>query len=508
MEAMSRFTRLSLLCALIVSFPFGALAKKTDDKKTVSDAMRKATEFMVEKVSNNGGYLWNYSPDFSRCWGELEAKSSMIWIERGTPAMGHLFLDAYHITGDEYYLKAAKKAASALIWAQLPCGGWNYMADFAGESSLKDWYGKVAAGYKYCAQEHLHYSGNATFDDGTIDAATFLLRLYTEDWDPSLRPAIDKAIDFMIQSQYPLGGWPQRWPLRHDFVHEGKADYSSFITINDGVLTGNINFLLDCYQILSEERVLEPIQRAMSCVLVLQGGKPQAGWAMQHQLDLNYSPGHARDFEPRGWASTATAEMIGNLMTFYTWTGDSKYLARIPDALEFLKSIEYSKDMVEFFGVKLKEGQILCPTFVEVGTGRPLYLHRADGKYSVDYDPNNLITHYRSYRTINYSALEQRYHELLEMSVEQATADSPFKGDAKVKRYPAMMSKGAGQSVGREEALELVSLLKDKPYWSGKLPGVSGENPGFSDAPLPSEVISIQSYMTNMVKLLNYFVSL
>ena len=136
---MSRFTRLSLLCALIVSFPFGALAKKTDDKKTVSEAMRKATEFMVEKVSNNGGYLWNYSPDFSRCWGELEAKSSMIWIERGTPAMGHLFLDAYHITGDEYYLNAAKKAASALIWAQLPCGGWNYMADFAGEGSLKDW---------------------------------------------------------------------------------------------------------------------------------------------------------------------------------------------------------------------------------------------------------------------------------------------------------------------------------------------------------------------------------
>ena len=94
------------------------------------------------------------------------------------------------------------------------------------------------------------------------------------------------------------------------------------------------------------------------------------------------------------------------------------------------------------------------------------------------------------------------------MSLEQPTAESPFKGEAKVKRYPAMMCQGAGQSVGREEALELVSLLKDKPYWAGKLPGVSGENPGFSDAPLPGEVISIQSYMTNMVKLLNYFVSL
>ena len=79
----------------------------------------------------------------------------------------------------------------------------------------------------------------------------------------------------MLQSQYPVGGWPQRWPLRHDFVRNGKADYSSFITINDGVHTGNIHFLLDCWRILGEERVMEPIQRAMNCVLVLQGGKPQ-----------------------------------------------------------------------------------------------------------------------------------------------------------------------------------------------------------------------------------------
>ena len=65
----------------------------------------------------------------------------------------------------------------------------------------------------------------------------------------------------------------------------------------DGVHTNNINFLLACYTLLGETRALEPLQRAMTCVLALQGGKPQAGWAMQHKLDLNYSPGHARDFE-------------------------------------------------------------------------------------------------------------------------------------------------------------------------------------------------------------------
>lgn len=493
-----------LFLGLAAALPLQAARPKGPADDAVRAAMKKATTFMVEQVSNDGGYLWNYAPDFSRVWGELECKPSMMWIERGTPAMGNVFLDAWHATGDAYYLQAAEQAASALIWAQLPCGGWNYMADFAGEASLKDWYATVAKGYEYCAQEHLHYSGNATFDDGTIDAAQFLLRLYAENWDPRYRPAIDRAIDFLIESQYPVGGWPQRWPLRYDFVKEGKADYTSFITINDGVHTGNINFLLDCYRILGEERVLEPVQRAMSCVLVLQGGKPQAGWAMQHQLDLNYTPGHARDFEPRGYAATATAEMIGNLMMFYRWTGDSKYLARIPDALEFLESIRYSPEEVAFFGVNLREGQILCPTFVEVGSGKPLYLHRGGGKYWVDYDPNDLITHYRSTRTINYGQLKAQYEALLAMSVEEATADSPFSGKDKQYRYPQFLSAGSGVQEDASEVQNLVEALAAKPYWPGKLPGVSSENPGFSDAPLPQECISTWTYMQNMTRLINW----
>ena len=494
-----------LIISLLAAMPLQAAKPRPLSDDAVRAAMKTATRFMVEEVGDRGGYLWNYAPDFSRVWGELECKPTMMWIERGTPAMGNIFLDAYHATGDEYYFQAAEQAAAALVWAQLECGGWNYMADFAGEASLRDWYERVAAGYRYCAQEHLHYSGNATFDDGTIDAATFLLRLYAERWDARWRPALERAVDFMLESQYPVGGWPQRWPLRHDFVRNGKADYSSFITINDGVHTGNIRFLLDCWKILGEKRVLEPIQRAMHCVLVLQGGKPQAGWAMQHQLDLTYSPGHARDFEPRGYASTATAEMIGNLMDFYCWTGDSKFLARIPDAFEFLESIRYSPEEVEFFGVRLREGQILCPTFVEVGSGKPLYLHRGDGKYWVDYDPHELITHYRSYRTINIGPLRERYEALLKMPVEEAMAASPFRKDAEPFRYPALYSRGSGVAETEDAIRELVGALTPaKPWWPGKLPGVSGENPGFSDAPLPQECISTWTYMQNMTRLLNW----
>lgn len=495
-----------LFLIAFAAITIGASARQkglTDEQ--VKSTMKKATEFMVEKVSNNGGYLWNYAPDFSRQWGELECKPSMMWIEGGTPMMGNVFLDAYHATGDPYYFKAAEAAANAIIWAQLDCGGWNYMADFAGEASLRDWYERVAKGYTYPAQEHMHYYGNATYDDGTIDAAGFLLRMYMENFDPKYRTAIDKAIDFMIESQYPVGGWPQRYPLKYDFVKNGKPDYSSFITINDGVHTNNIKFLLDCYQYLGEQRVLEPITRAMSCILVLQGGKPQAGWAMQHQLDMNYTPGHARDFEPRGYAATATAEMIGNLMLFYRWTGDSKYIARIPDAFEFLETIKYSDEDVAYWKANLKEGQILCPTFAEVGTNRPLYLHRADGKYWVDYDRNDVITHYKSVRTINLGSLKQQYEEVLKLDKEELVKNSPFAGgNAVQKRFPELYSKGIGVPADKQKVQELVDALKSKDYWPGGLPGVSRENPGFSDAPLPSECISTKTYMQNMVILLNY----
>lgn len=235
----------------ITLLPAGA--QKNIPASDIKTAMMKATRFMVEKVSNRGGYLWNYSPDFSRCWGELEAKPSMIWIEAGTPAMGNVFLNAYQLTGESYYLKAAQAAADALIWGQHSSGGWPYMLDFSGETSLKQWYSKVQKGYIHCAQEHAHYYGNCTYDDAaTYDSGMFLLRMYLLTLDPKYKYPVERCLDFVLESQYPIGGWPQRYPLHYEYVKGDKEDYTSFITINDGVHTNNINFLLACYTLLGE----------------------------------------------------------------------------------------------------------------------------------------------------------------------------------------------------------------------------------------------------------------
>src|SRR5690606_40812460 len=160
-------------------------------------------------------------------------------------------------------------------------GGWNYFVDFAGDQSTKKWYqtiGKNAWGF----EEHNHYYGNATFDGGnTTRAAQFLLRLYLHKLDPTYKIVLDQAIMFVLKSQYPLGAWPQRYPLKYDFPHEELADYTSFYTFNDDVISENINFLIQCYLSLGEERFLDSIRRAMNFYIITQQPNPQAGWSKQ-----------------------------------------------------------------------------------------------------------------------------------------------------------------------------------------------------------------------------------
>ncbi|MGK2286451.1 pectate lyase [Pedomonas sp. V897] len=423
----------ALALALTVMLPAGAAAAEADpasasaaaqpSREAVLAAMKRATRFMVEKVSTNGGYVWSYLPDMSRRWGELEARPSMIWVQSpGTSTMGHLFLDAYHATGDEYYYEAAEKVGAALIWGQHPSGGWHYFIDFAGEASTRHWYETIGAN-AWRMEEFQHYWGNATFDDSvTSEAAQFLLRLYLEKLDPKYRPALDKAINFVLESQYPNGGWPQRYPLRHEFVHHGQADYTSYITFNDDVAAENIRFLLMCYQTLGDTRVLDAIRRAMNMVLATQQAAPQAGWGLQYTPD-DLKPAAARTYEPASLSPEVTAANVRNLMTFYRLTGDRRFLARIPEALDWIESTRLKG--------ALGRSDRPYPTFVEIGTNRPLFVHRhgsnvVNGRYYVDYNSEKTIGHYSSTRAIDVAAIRREYEALIKLPVEEATKDSPL----------------------------------------------------------------------------------
>ena len=96
----------------------GALTAQTPaaavDRTRVLAAMRRATVFMVEKVSTRGGYVWAYLPDLSRRWGEIEARAHDNLIQPpGTATMGHIFLDAYPRDRRRGLLRVPPKASPA-----------------------------------------------------------------------------------------------------------------------------------------------------------------------------------------------------------------------------------------------------------------------------------------------------------------------------------------------------------------------------------------------------------
>lgn len=515
---------------LILSVSASNTAQSQDLTTKAEQTMLNATRFMVEEVSTNGGYLWNYLPDMSRRWGEMEAYETMIWVQHpGTASMAHTFLDAYELTGDEYYYEAAEKAVKALIWGQSTYGGWNYMIDFAGDQSLKEWYATIGKnGWRL--EEFQHYYGNDTFDDDTTsDAARVILRMYLQKLDPTFKPALDKAINFILESQYPIGGWPQRYPLRYDFNKAGKPDYTHYYTFNDDVVWENINFLVQCYQTLGEERLLDPIYRGMNFYLVTQ--QPNGGWAQQYDMQLR--PAGARTYEPNALLPQYSATHTILLMRFYEYTGDRRFLVRVPDAIAWLKQTAIP-------GTRTEDGRTTHPTFVELETNRPLYVHRRGsnvihGEYYYDYEDKNLLSHFGPKRVLNIDRIEREYERVSKLTPEEATRNSPilprrFSGTDTPQHHYNLNREARTEIPSIEQLHEIINSLDEHNRWLVKHMDTS--NPYIGDgvktelttryqsmhvgdetdtSPFrdesDQEYISMAKYIQNMSLLMNYLKS-
>jgi PelA/Pel-15E family pectate lyase len=459
MFSQERKSRMALVAAMI-ALAIVAPRAQAPDRAQVLAAMKRATVFMVEKVAYQGGYVWSYLPDRSRQWGEMEANKTMIWIQPpGTPSMGHLFLDAYHATGDEYYYRAAEQVGGALMQAQHPSGGWNYIFDFAGEASLRQWYDTIGRN-AWRLEEFQHYYGNATFDDaGTAESAKFFLRLFVEKKDPKYRVPLDQAIKFVLDSQYPIGVWPQRFPKAAAVSLHGLPDYTSYATFNDDVAAENMDFLLMCYQAFGDATLLDPIVRGMNAFLVTQLGAPQPGWGLQHTLDL--LPAGARTYEPRALVTHTSATNLGLLLRFYRLTGETKFLARIPEALDWLEQLTLPPGVAP-------PGRT-HPTFVEIGSNEPLYVHREgsnvfNGRYFVDKNPTGTIVHYSAFRNIDVAGLRKQFESAKNTPPTEVIKTSPLKlGAGRVPLPKYYTPPPAG------DAARVMADLNAEGYWLAPL---------------------------------------
>lgn len=461
-------------------------------KKEVLMTMKKATDFMMKKVSNRGGFLWQYSADLSEQWGEIPARKSQIWVQPpGTTSVGMMLIDAFQATGDGDYLKYAEEVAGALIYGQHPFGGWHYLIDFD-PTGIQKWYDEEAS-VCWGWEEYYHYYGNATFDDDvTVSAARFLLELYMVTLDPKYKASVTKALDFILVSQYPNGAWPQRYPLRDEYIHDGHADYTSYYTFNDQVISGNIYFLLEAYEKLGNEAYKAAARRGMDFYILSQVPAPQAGWAMQYDLELK--PAWARAYEPASVASPQTAENIRDLESFYEITGDRRYLTLIPAALQWLETSVINSDTTK----KGVSGNFTHATFYEIGTNKPLYAHREGkdiktGRYWVDYSQELLLDHYGMTTKLDLKTIKKEFERVSALTPGQARAE--YEANNKSENTQWQVDQNAIQKIN--------TSLDERGAWIEDLriayyPDVLGH---------PRRVvkgISTRTYIANMEKLIEY----
>lgn len=342
-----------------------SIAAPAPSREAALAAMNRATTFMTDKVAYRGGYVWVVSDDLTTRWGEVPARPSQVWVQAATPMVGEAFLDAYRVTGDRMYLDAARRAVDVLVFGQHPLGGFHYFIDFA-PAGLEAWYASRASKFRFGYEEYRHYYGNATYDDRvTPDAGRLLLRFYLETLEPAYRVPAIKALDFILQSQYPNGAWPQRYPLRREFVHDGLPDYTSYYTLNDGAMRGNVELLLEAHEALGDPRYFEAARRAVEFLIAVQGPDGQAGWAEQYGFDLQ--PVAARTHEPAGYVIRESRDAIEMLEMFYLLTGDRRYLAPIPRCLAWYERVNRE-------AVELKRPP---QRYWQVGTNLPIYVVRA-----------------------------------------------------------------------------------------------------------------------------------
>jgi PelA/Pel-15E family pectate lyase len=507
---------LRLLALLAILLPSAAAAQS---RQEIERTMRRATEYMVDHVADHGGYVWSYLPDLSRRWGEMEAEPGMIWVQApGTATMGHVFLDAFNATGDHYYYDAAARAADALIAGQHRSGGWNYFIHQGGPAAARHWYETVGRnGWRL--EEFQHYSDNATFDDaGTAETMQLLLRLYMVRHEARFLPPLNRAIAFVLRSQYPNGGWPQRWP--YDPRYPG---YQRYITFNDDVAKENIRFLIMAGQALERPELLRAARRGMEIFLTTQGRGRQAGWGLQYDLRLNVAG--ARTYEPRALVTHTTATNVEQLMDFYRLTGERRFLARIPEALRWLGSVRLQN------GIGPHDRRL--PTFVELGTNRAIYNHRrgsnvVNGRYYQDHDPARPIAHYSQFRAVDPERLRRDYDRLAAMPVAEATRGSPLLHRQPIPRFFILDGIAAGSDftgAARLNVREIIRALNDQGWWPSPLtmtshpyrgPGSPRVAPGdygvtqvgdetdtspYPD-PHPATGITTATYVANMARLI------
>ena len=119
-------------------------------------------------------------------------------------------------------------------------------------------------------------------------------------------------------------------------------------------------------------------------------------------------------------------------MDYYELTGETKFLVRVPEAIEYLESLVLPEEIARLYPRQLRPGQQVFPSCVELGTNRPVYVHRKgsnaiNGVYYADYDYRNQWMPTFSMRALDLPQLKERYLQLQKLTPSETSKNSPLR---------------------------------------------------------------------------------
>jgi PelA/Pel-15E family pectate lyase len=219
----------------------------------------------------------------------------------------------------------ARAIADGIVSFQTPAGGWSKNQDrsrpprLPGQRYANDAETMDPDRSNFDAPEDRFWTFVGTLDnDATIQEMRFLTRVVERkpgrDGD-RYRASIVKGVRYLLDAQYPNGGWPQIWPLEGGF-HDG-------ITFNDNAVARAATMLRDVgrepvYRFVPADlrgRATAAVGKAIDVILASQfriDGTP-TGWPQQVDA-LTLQPISARNYEPRSIASGETTDVLMFLM--------------------------------------------------------------------------------------------------------------------------------------------------------------------------------------------------
>jgi len=211
----------------------------------------------------------------------------------------------------------ALRVASNILSFQTPAGGWGKNVDRSGPPRRP---GEPWVPFE-AGQRKASWSYVGTFDNGaTTSELRFLARVQAQlpgAQGESYRAAFAKGLRYILNAQYPNGGFPQVYPL--------QGGYHDAVTLNDDAMVRVVTLLMEVgegqgdFAFVPEalkEAASGAVQRAVSLFLATQqrgaDGK-LTGWGQQYEA-LSLALAGARNFEPAALASPESAGVLQLLM--------------------------------------------------------------------------------------------------------------------------------------------------------------------------------------------------